>query len=101
MLSDCLSPNGFSILQDIREEGEVDGEMALEITVQLVGNAEDKDTAVAQSSKAPSNNHKQSSSRLSGKGSKKIFANLRDLVKAVTQQQKGHTNSRKASSWKY
>lgn len=98
----CLSPNGFSILQDIREEGEIDDDDAVQVvTDQLERRVEEKESGEIVSGKALAVNQKSSSQRQSGKGSKKLIANLRDLVKVMSQQQKGQTNSRKASSRKH
>ncbi|KAF2553590.1 hypothetical protein F2Q68_00033831 [Brassica cretica] len=95
-------PQTSTILQDIREEGEIDDDDAVQVvTDQLERRVEEKESGEIVSGKALAVNQKSSSQRQSGKGSKKLIVNSRDLVKVMSQQQKGQTNRRKASSRKH
>ena len=100
--NDCLSPNGFHVLQDIREEDEIDedegkdeGEVK-QFTDEVVGNEADltDKTSVV-------NQRQCSSQRSHGRGTKKTIVNSRALVHAISQQQKGQNITKKASSRKH
>ncbi|KAF2557930.1 hypothetical protein F2Q68_00017445 [Brassica cretica] len=88
--NDCLSQNGFHVLQDIREEGEIDedeekdeGEVK-QFTDEVVGNEADlTDTTSVVTQR------QCSSQRSRGRGAKKTIVNSRALVHAISQQQKG------------
>ncbi|KAF2531139.1 hypothetical protein F2Q70_00029462 [Brassica cretica] len=98
-----LSGQGLVMAEkNIREEREIDDDDAVQVvTDQLERRVEEKESGEIVSGKALAVNQRSSSQRQSGKGSKKLIANSRDLVKVMSQQQKGQTNSRKASSRKY
>lgn len=101
---DCLSPNGFQILQDLREEGEIDSEDEVEEPSNDMGDDDQgsqgipatiaADTAGCKTAPGP----QRGSLIRRGRGSKKIFANSRSLVQAASQQQKGSHHAKKASS---
>ena len=113
----CLSPNGFQVLQDIREEGEIDEEDDDEDSESEVKSVEDceKQTAPPSPSRtvtplvtdsvenipgtAPQ--RQSSAHRSRGRGAKRTIVNSRSLVQAVTQQQKGSQHAKKAFSRKY
>ena len=125
----CRSPNGFQVLQDLREEGEIDGEdediveenlenvvtkedIAKVVEVDDGGGADEdglvvKDLQSADASADLTGDTKvsiqrqRSSSRGRGRGSKKHIVNSRDLVQVITQQNKVNQTSKKASSRKH
>ena len=123
----CVSPNGFQLLQDMREEGEIDEEeeveevgseveevVNLEVSATSVigescvaGNQEDRNkvTLLADSIEDDESNtgavatkKQNSAARGRGRGSKRPIVNSRGLVQAVGQQQKVQNSAKKASS---
>ncbi|KAH0926161.1 hypothetical protein HID58_018417, partial [Brassica napus] len=95
----CASPNGFQVLQDIREEGEIDEEDNDKkdadetgiLTNSMGESSAMVETAVnfSEGEVAAGSTLKQGSiQRGKGKGSKRVILNSRDLVHAVAQQQK-------------
>lgn len=122
----CTSLNGFQILQDLREEGEIneddvddedDDESVDEVGAVVVveedgargiGGQDAGNTTVtaaqteveeAIGSKIPPKN--SSSIRGRGRGSKRLIVSSRGLVHAVVHQQKVQNSSKKASSRKH
>lgn len=111
----CVSPNGFQVLQDLREEGEIDGEDETHIESDEVENVDCVLDHAVQDSQTSSDPvrfpltgtgekdeaetvvglSRGSSARSRGRGSKKVFANSRSLVQAVSQQQKGPHQAKK------
>ncbi|RID53730.1 hypothetical protein BRARA_G01107 [Brassica rapa] len=96
--SNCLSPNGFQALQDIREEGEIEDEEMEEegknLEEEIYADDITKKTSVVVHSQG-------TTQRSRGKNLRRAIVNSRDLVQAVTQQQKGQQNSKKASLRKH
>ena len=100
--SGCISPNRFLLLQDVREEGEIDEEHVEDHVDELDNLVEEVGAAKYLIIKPSVVATKQTSSQRSrGKGPKKLIVNSRDLVQAVTQQQKVNTNNKKASFRKH
>ncbi|KAF3553455.1 hypothetical protein F2Q69_00012209 [Brassica cretica] len=117
----CVSPNGFQVLQDLREEGEIDGEDETHVESDEVENVDCVLDHAVQDSQTSSDPvrfpltetgeedeaetvvglSRGSSARSRGRGSKKVFANSRSLVQAVSQQQKRPHQAIKASSRKH
>ncbi|KAJ4889422.1 zf-CCHC_4 domain-containing protein [Raphanus sativus] len=112
----CLSPNGFQVLQDLREEGEIEDDDNDEVSAKEVDDDGSKlaqpvssnlpplapsgafaSNALAVSTGTASPPRQGSSLRNKGRGSKKTIVNSRGLVQAVTHQQKGSNATKKAS----
>lgn len=102
--NDCISPNGFQALQDIREEGEIEddeetGEVEVPDSATLI--VESLPVVVVTNETSVTAQRHGGSQRNKGRGAKRGIVNSRDLVQAVTQQQKANSQVRKASSRKH
>ncbi|KAG2275831.1 hypothetical protein Bca4012_044042 [Brassica carinata] len=95
----CSSPNGFQVLQDIREEGEIDEEdddKKYADETGILTNSMGESLALVETAVNSSVGEAAAGSTLKqgpiqrgkGKGSKRVIVNSRDLVQAVAQQQK-------------
>lgn len=96
----CLSPNGFQVLQSIREEGEIDDDKDKEQdeAEKLTDEVTVNDAEVDITEKTLVANQRQNSSQRSrGRGSKKAIVNSRALFQAISQQQNGPNTRRKKS----
>ena len=111
----CHSPNGFQILQDLQEEGEIadDDDSQSDTAEETVDEALEKnpktDDVVGLTVKTlpPTNGGSKATtqrqnpvSRGQGRGSKRHKVKARDLVLVAAQQQKGQQPSKKVSSRK-
>lgn len=103
--NDCISPNGFQALQDICEEGEIEEDEEteeVEVADSASLNVGSLPVVVVTNEKTSVTVQRQGGSqRNKGRGAKRVIANSRDLVQAVTQQQKANSQARKASSRKH
>ena len=101
----CISPNGFQALQDICEEGEIEEDEEteeVEVADSASLNVGSLPVVVVTNEKTSVTVQRQGGSqRNKGRGAKRGIANSRDLVQAVTQQQKANSQARKASSRKH
>ncbi|KAF3571373.1 hypothetical protein F2Q69_00061402 [Brassica cretica] len=111
----CHSPNGFQILQDLQEEGEIadDDDSQSDTAEETVDEALEKnpkaDDVVGLTVKTlpPANGGSKATtqrqnpvSRGRDRGSKRHTVKARDLVLVAAQQQKGQQPSKKVSSRK-
>ncbi|KAG5400138.1 hypothetical protein IGI04_014745 [Brassica rapa subsp. trilocularis] len=91
--NDCISPNGFQALQDIREEGEIEDDEETE-EVEVPDSAslivESLPVVVVTNETSVTAQRHGGSQRNKGRGAKRGIVNSRDLVQAVTQQQKAN-----------
>ena len=125
---ECASPNGFQLLQNLREEGEIDDDEEVEeVNSETTGNVDETDAVTevngdqnggksltdtslsldlatteteAERNVAGVTRRQHSSHRGRGKGAKRPIVSSRGLVQAVAQQQKVQNPSKKASSRK-
>lgn len=103
--NDCISPNGFQSLQDICEEGEIEEDEEteeVEVADSASLNVGSLPVVVVTNEKTSVTVQRQGGyQRNKGRGAKRGIVNSRDLVQAVTQQQKANSQVRKASSRKH
>lgn len=96
--NDCLSPNGFHVLQDIREDGEIDDDEennedeVKQSTDEVVGNDFVADLTYTTSVVSQ---RQCSSQRSRSRGTKKTIVNSRALVQGISQQQKDQNITKK------
>ncbi|WZY88537.1 hypothetical protein YC2023_045272 [Brassica napus] len=92
--NDCISPNGFQALQDIREEGEIEHDEKTE-EVEVPDSAslivESLPVVVVTNETSVTAQRHGGCQRNKGRGAKRGIVNSRDLVQAVTQQQKANS----------
>lgn len=123
----CVSPNGFQVLQDLREEGEIDsdgndgadevhagsdgeikddGVMETEIQAGYKPIAATEVIPVAETvakggEGTNPTGRRGNTTRSRGVGSKIVFANSKSIVQASAQAQKGSHQTKKASTRKF
>lgn len=112
----CVSPNGFHVLQDLREEGEIDSEdeevLGRDVAVNGEESREEIEHVAHNTEEFPVSREEVpesvlitlqrhgSSQRNRGRSLKKVFANSRSMVQAATLHQKGPHQVKKASTRK-